>query len=135
MSKLKQSARGRGAAGKRQQRRQVKFKQQAPASQRTNILRDDDGENKPKKRKQPDGGGGGSNVFGLAGPKPKKYKQGPFARPQQSKPEPAAPDQPLGKKELKAQRDAQKVKRKPHFASVQARGAAVALPHPTSPPR
>ena len=123
MSKLKQSAKGKGAAGKRQQRRQKKFKA-APATQRTNILREDgDGGGGEQRKKRKAVAAEGGDVFGLAGPKLKKYKQGPFERPPKP-PRPAAaaaPEQPLGKRELKAQRDELKARRKPHFASVQAR--------------
>lgn len=104
---------GKGAAGKRKEKRTSKFK--APAK-RNNILSEDVAERKKERRQEANIG------FGLKGPKERKFKEKPFARP--AKPaikdqSQAIPDVPLSKKELKQATEAWKAKRKPNYATVQ----------------
>lgn len=110
---------GKGATGKRKERRGTKFK--APAKH-NNILRDEGEERAKKKERRQEANTG----FGLGSLKPpRKFKEKAFVRP--AKPavpvdrSEIIPEVALSRKELKQATEAWKLKRKPNFATVQVR--------------
>ena len=118
MAKTKVS-KGKGSSGRREEKRKKRFVS-GPSSggAKANVLREKEegGAAGGAKRKREDGSG-------AAAPR-KTYKQGTFARPVsvRREPPPAAPADPLSKKDLKVLAEARKATKKPNYALVQARG-------------
>ena len=118
MAKTKVS-KGKGSSGRREEKRKKRFVS-GPSSggAKANVLREKEegGAAGGAKRKREEGSG-------AAAPR-KTYKQGTFARPVavRREPPPAAPADPLSKKDLKVLAEARKATKKPNYALVQARG-------------